>query len=78
MSELPTIDPLNVANREAEKLRTLVAEGIHRETQLEILAEALRDERDEAIGRLGTANSRITELESAAPTPVADITSLPK
>lgn len=52
MSELPTIDPLKVATREAEKLRTRITEASYRETQLEILAETLRDQRDAAIVEL--------------------------
>jgi predicted metal-binding transcription factor (methanogenesis marker protein 9) len=67
MSELPTIDPLKVAKREADKLRVLLADATYRETQLEVLAEALRDERDEARKALEEAQN-----------PVQDITSLPE
>lgn len=67
MSELPTIDPLKVAKREADKLRTQLADANYRETQLEILAEALRDERDEAREALAKATE-----------PVYDISTLPE
>jgi len=66
MSEIPAIDELKVAKREAEKLRRQVAEASFRETQLEVLAEALRDERDEARRAL-----------AAVQEPVHDITTLP-
>lgn len=78
MSELPTIDPLKVAQRSAQKYRSELAESKDMVTQLEILAEALRDERDEAVEKLGTANARIAELEASPQVPVEDITSLPK
>lgn len=73
MSELPTIDPLKVAKREAEKLRSQVAEASYRETQLEVLAEALRDERDEFEKKLNEALAKVSE----APAEVHDITSVP-
>lgn len=46
MSELPTIDSANLLERENQKLRSLYLESLRRESQLELLAEALRDERD--------------------------------
>lgn len=46
-SELPTIDPLKVAQKEIAKLEAEVRASRNRESQLETLAEALRDERDE-------------------------------
>jgi hypothetical protein len=46
MSALPEIDELKVAKRELDKLRQQVLTGNNREAHLEILAEALRDERD--------------------------------
>lgn len=73
MSELPTIDPLKVAKREADKLRSQVAEASYRETQLEVLAEALRDQRDEFEGKLNEALAKLSE----APAEVHDITSVP-
>jgi hypothetical protein len=76
MSELPTIDPLKVAQREASKLATQLRESLNRETQLEILAEALRDQRDEAVRALDEAHAKLEALESEAPA-VADITTLP-
>jgi hypothetical protein len=48
MSNLPAVDNLKVAQRSIQKLTTQISEGMHRESQLEILAEALRDERDAA------------------------------
>jgi outer membrane murein-binding lipoprotein Lpp len=44
MSELPAIDPKAVINRLSSKVADLTSQV----TQLELLAEALRDERDEA------------------------------
>lgn len=76
MSDLPQIDPLKVAKREADKLRSQVAEASYRETQLEVLAEALRDERDEFESKLTEALDKITQLQTAAP--VEDISTLPK
>lgn len=73
MPELPTIDPLKVAKREADKLRSQVAEASYRETQLEVLAEALRDQRDEFEGKLNEALAKLSE----APAEVHDITSVP-
>jgi len=73
MSELPTIDPLKVAKREAEKLRSQVADSSFRETQLEVLAEALRDERDEAVQQRDEALEKLNSVQA----PVPDITSLP-
>lgn len=69
MSELPQIDPLKVALREAAKLRDLLSESTLRESQLEILAEALRDQRDELQKELDVLRTEVT--------PVQDITSLP-
>lgn len=71
MSELPQIDPLKVAQREVYKLQNELQEYRKRETQLEILAEAIRDERDEA--REGLEKLRATLEDSE----VHDITSLP-
>lgn len=48
MSDLPQIDPLKAAHREISKLREEIEGYRSREAQLEILAEAIRDERDEA------------------------------
>lgn len=48
MSNLPTVDNLKASQRQNQKLATLLTESLYRETQLELLAEALRDERDEA------------------------------
>jgi hypothetical protein len=71
MSTLPAIDPLKVAERKIQKLSAELAESKDIETRLEILAEALRDERDEA-------RAKAAELEAAAvrPEQVEDITSL--
>jgi hypothetical protein len=53
MSELPQIDGLKVAERVIQKQDTVIEKLINeakeariRETQLELLAEALRDQRD--------------------------------
>jgi hypothetical protein len=69
MSELPQIDPAKVA----QKLISKNGDLTYQVTTLEVLAEALRDERDEAI-------NRVTELEqelASRAEPVADISSLP-
>lgn len=57
MSALPEIDELKAAQRELEKLRQQVLAATNRESRLEILAEALRDERD-------AAQARVAELEA--------------
>lgn len=61
MSSLPTIDQSKVASR----LVTKLSEVISQSTQLEILAEALRDERDDANRKLNEALSKIKGLEAA-------------
>lgn len=68
MSELPQIDPAKIA----QKLINKNGELTYQVTQLEVLAEALRDERDKAV-------NQVAELEQklASSAPVADITSLP-
>ncbi len=68
MSELPQIDPAKVA----QKLIAKNGELTYQVTQLEVLAEALRDQRD-------ASDKRVAELEQrlASAAPVADITSLP-
>jgi hypothetical protein len=71
MSELPQIDPLKVAQREVAKLSADLAEYRTRETQLEILAEALRDQRDEALAGLQELRDKLDVPE------VHDIASLP-
>ncbi len=48
MSNLPKVDPLKASQRHNQKLSTELSEGAFRETHLELLAEALRDERDAA------------------------------
>jgi hypothetical protein len=72
MSELPKIDELKVEKKNVQKLRLNLAESENRESTLEALAEALRDERDEARAKLAEAESKL-----ASSTPVADISSLP-
>lgn len=68
MSELPQIDPAKVA----QKLLSKNSDLTYQVTQLEVLAEALRDQRDEAL-------KKVDELEAkSADTPVADISSLPQ
>lgn len=52
MSTLPVIDELKVHRREIEKLRQQLLASFTRESHLEILAEALRDERDEALKQI--------------------------
>lgn len=74
MSELPQIDPLKAATREIAKLATEVDGYRKRESQLEILAEAIRDQRDEALEALEELRSK---LQQANPD-VHDITSLPE
>jgi chromosome segregation ATPase len=72
MSELPTIDSLKVAQRKLSKQAARITELEDNETNLEILAEALRDQRDEARSQLAEAERKLAEN-----TPVLDITSLP-
>jgi hypothetical protein len=57
MSALPEIDEVKAAHRELGKLREQIAAATNREARLEILAEALRDERD-------AARARVSELEA--------------
>lgn len=52
MSELPNIDPLKVAQLENEKLERDVKVLRNRESQLEVLAQALLDQRNELQARL--------------------------
>jgi hypothetical protein len=52
MSNLPTVDALKASQRHIQKLSTQLNEGAFRETHLELLAEALRDERDAALAEL--------------------------
>lgn len=49
MSNLPTVDELKIAQRHNQKLSIQLSEAVFRETQLEVLAEAIRDERDAAV-----------------------------
>jgi len=79
MSALPTIDPLKVAQRSIQKLEAGLKESQNNETHLEILAEALRDERDELDTKLTEALSKLAGLETTAldPTQVENITTLP-
>ena len=72
MSELPQIDTAKVT----QKLITKNSELTYQVTQLEVLAEALRDQRDEATGRILELEQKIEDWD--APHAVADITSLPK
>jgi len=73
MSELPQIDPVKAAHREISKLREEVEGYRTREAQLEILAEAIRDERDEARAGLEDLRNRLSDSD----TEVQDISSLP-
>ena len=74
MSQLPKIDQLKVQQRINEKLTAELAQAkkisASNESSLELLAEALRDERDEAV-------AKVAELEKRLNTSVPDITSLP-
>lgn len=71
MSELPTIDPAKVS----QKLLAKYSDLTYQAAQLETLAEALRDERDEATKKLAEAHEEIAQLRAAA-TPVENITTL--
>lgn len=73
MSTLPEIDPLKVAQKDAAKLENELRASRNRESQLETLAEALRDQRDERDARIAELEQQLADSE----TPVADITSLP-
>jgi hypothetical protein len=65
MSALPEINELKAAHREIGKLREQVAAATNREARLEVLAEALRDERDEALAKLDeSAAEKTPEDES--------------
>lgn len=70
MSELPQIDPVKIAHKTIAKLEAQLSETRNSESTLETLAEALRDERDEAREKLREAEQKLSE-------PVHDITSLP-
>ncbi len=69
MSELPQIDPLKVALKDAGKLEAELKASRNRESQLEVLAEALRDQRDDYQKQLEEAATRAE--------PVPNITSIP-
>jgi hypothetical protein len=71
LSDLPQIDPLKVAQKDVTKLEAEVRASRNRESQLETLAEALRDERDEALKKLEAyGNAQPVE-------PAQNITTLP-
>lgn len=59
MSTLPSIDP----NKVSQRLLTKASEYLLQTIQLEILAEALRDERDGYQSELSEARDRVRELE---------------
>ena len=63
MSNLPTVDPLKAAQRHNQKLSSQLVESQFRETNLEVLAEALRDERDAARSELSKAQSELEKLK---------------
>ena len=68
MSELPAINHEKVSGRLASKL----AESILQSAQLEVLAEALRDERDIATQNQQSLQRTIEELQSKAPDPESE------
>lgn len=70
MSELPQIDPVRVAH----KLITKNGELTYQVTQLEVLAEALRDERDERDVKIAKLEQQLSAAEQS---PVVSITSPP-
>lgn len=70
MSQLPQIDPAKVA----QKILAVNNDLTYQVTQLEVLAEALRDERDEAYGRISELESQLEQAQA----PVHDITTLDK
>lgn len=72
MSELPQIDPIKVAQKDIAKLEAEVRASRNRESQLEALAEALRDQRDEALSKLEDAGTAKQATE-----PAQNITTLP-
>lgn len=65
MSALPEIDEVKAAHREISKLREQVAAATNRESRLEVLAEALRDERDEARAELAAASAEKTDKDES-------------
>jgi hypothetical protein len=79
MSELPQIDSLKAEQRTNAKLIAKAGEDAKaaatRESQLELLAEALRDERDAARAEISELRQQLAELQQAQEVP--DITSLP-
>lgn len=70
MSQLPQIDPAKVT----QKILAVNNDLTYQVTQLEVLAEALRDERDEAYGRISELESQLEQAQA----PVHDITTLDK
>lgn len=67
MSELPQIDPAKILQKTVGKLEQELSASRNRESHLEALAEAIRDQRDEALAK----------LEESATEPAAKITTLP-
>lgn len=67
MSELPQIDAQKSIERLSHKFAAQLAESVVRESNLELLAEALRDERD-------ALRERVTEVENTASSEVHTIT----
>lgn len=75
MSELPQLDPAKILERDNLKLEAENRELKKRETHIELLAEALRDERDEAREEVTRLQAVLEEYTREA---VPDITSLGK
>ena len=75
MSNLPQLDPSKILERENLKLEAENKELKKRETHIELLAEALRDQRDEALEEVTRLQTLLNEADGE---PVQDITSLGK
>jgi hypothetical protein len=60
MSELPVID----AARVSKKLLSTATDYIYQTTQMEVLAETLRDERDNARNERDIARTEVEHLKS--------------
>lgn len=62
MPELPVLDSMKIANREIDRLRQNYLDSLHRESKLEVLAEALCEERDKAYEERDKAQRQLAAL----------------
>lgn len=78
-NDLPQIDPASITEREKLKLEAEVTEYKKRETHLELLAEALREQRNTLREELASAKAELSALRASNPVEgveVPDITTL--